>query len=269
MTSNEILKAEVLDILFENRNKHYGAYALRKQYNHRLGMALGIALTVIVFACLLLLGIDRRKEISKTLFEKPPVELTPVDLTPPPAEPPRPATPPASAPVATIQHTLTIQIVPELDPQDAVPEIGELVAPQIGTVTQEGGLPTENRTMQESQAQAANVGKEEAAGRNFEVVERQPEFPGGQLAWSNFLSRHLRVPDELEAGERKTVAVKFWVAEDGSITRFEVVQSAGALFDNEVIRVLRKMPKWKPAIQNGQAVAVTFTQPVTFQAFEE
>jgi protein TonB len=48
-----------------------------------------------------------------------------------------------------------------------------------------------------------------------------------------------------------------------------VVQSAGAVFDNEVIRVLKKMPKWKPAIQNGQPVAVTFTQPVTFQAVEE
>jgi protein TonB len=100
-------------------------------------------------------------------------------------------------------------------------------------------------------------------------VERLPEFPGGVNAWSAFLGRHLRVPDDLEAGERRTVQVKFWVGEDGSVTRFEVVQSAGAVFDNEVIRVLKKMPKWKPAIQNGQPVAVTFTQPVTFQAVEE
>jgi protein TonB len=77
------------------------------------------------------------------------------------------------------------------------------------------------------------------------------------------------VPDELQAGERRTVQVKFWVGEDGSVSRLEVVQSGGAAFDNEVIRVLRKMPKWQPAVQNGHPVAVTFTQPVTFQSVEE
>ena len=57
--------------------------------------------------------------------------------------------------------------------------------------------------------------------------------------------------------------------EDGSITKFEIIQSGGAAFDNEVIRVLKKMPKWKPAVQNGQNVSVMFTQPVTFVAYEE
>jgi protein TonB len=63
--------------------------------------------------------------------------------------------------------------------------------------------------------------------------------------------------------------VKFAVGVDGSITHFEIIQSGGTDFDNEVIRVLKKMPKWKPAVQNGRNVAVMFTQPVTFMAFEE
>ena len=63
--------------------------------------------------------------------------------------------------------------------------------------------------------------------------------------------------------------VRFAVGVDGSITQFEILQSGGTAFDNEVIRVLKKMPKWKPAVQNGQTVSVMFTQPVTFVAYEE
>jgi len=63
--------------------------------------------------------------------------------------------------------------------------------------------------------------------------------------------------------------IKFIVDADGSVTGFTVVRSGGYAFDNEVIRVLRKMPKWKPAIQNGHAVTVSFTQPVTFVGLEE
>ena len=85
----------------------------------------------------------------------------------------------------------------------------------------------------------------------------------------NFLNKYLRTPDELEAGQKRTVLVRFAVGEDGSITKFEIIQSGGAAFDNEVIRVLKKMPKWKPAVQNGQNVSVMFTQPVTFMAYEE
>jgi len=84
-----------------------------------------------------------------------------------------------------------------------------------------------------------------------------------------FLSRNLRTPSELEAGQKRNVMVRFTVGEDGSVTQFEIVQSGGEAFDREVIRVLKKMPKWKPAIQNGRPVSVLFTQPVTFLAVEE
>jgi protein TonB len=85
----------------------------------------------------------------------------------------------------------------------------------------------------------------------------------------NFLNKYLRTPDELEAGQKRNVIVRFAVGEDGTVTHFEITQSGGSAFDNEVIRVLKKMPKWKPAVQNGKNVSVMFTQPVTFMAFEE
>ncbi len=103
----------------------------------------------------------------------------------------------------------------------------------------------------------------------FVPLEKGPEFPGGPEAWSKFLNRHLQTPADLEAGEKKTVLISFLVDADGSVTGFKVVRSGGNAFDNEVIRVLKKMPKWKPAIQNGHPVVVPFTQPVTFVGFEQ
>lgn len=271
MTSNEILKADVLDILFENRNKQYGAYALRKYYNNRLGMALGLGLSAILAMGFWLNQSSVHSQYSEPEFKKEVVKLIACPIIPL-EEPDKPATPPAArpaTPVATIRHT-NILIVPDVPPNEAMPEVGDLADPQIGTRTVAGDLPTVNHTIDSPPAPpAAGTGNTDMEETRFAPVERLPEFPGGVSAWSAFLGRHLRVPDELEAGERRTVQVRFWVGEDGSVTRFEVAQTAGAAFDNEVIRVLKKMPKWKPAIQNGHPVAVTFTQPVTFQAVEE
>jgi protein TonB len=85
----------------------------------------------------------------------------------------------------------------------------------------------------------------------------------------DFLSRNLLTPGDLEAGQKRSVLVRFSVSEDGSVNQFEIVQSCGEAFDREVLRVLRKMPRLKPAIQNGSPVSVLFTQPVTFVAMEE
>ena len=73
----------------------------------------------------------------------------------------------------------------------------------------------------------------------------------------------------IRAGREKNVAIRFQVSAEGIVTNFEIVQSAGRAFDNEVIRVLKKMPKWKPAIQNGQPIPKAFTQPVTFMGVEQ
>jgi protein TonB len=72
------------------------------------------------------------------------------------------------------------------------------------------------------------------------------------------------VPGDLEDGEKKIVVVRFIVSTEGSLTGFEVLQSAGNIYDQEVIRVLKKMPKWKPALQNSVPVSKSFTQPVSF-----
>jgi protein TonB len=267
MTSNEILKADMLDILFDNRNKQYGAYTLRKYYHHRLLKALGIS-----FGCMFLLAM-LIKTNAFTRIEKSHAALTMRDLFIPPAptkkiEPPRPQVAQASqAPALQKRFTDKIEIVLNT-PHNLVPAFTDLDSAVISDVDGKGkGKPyqpivnTGGGGTGEKPAQAAFVPEP--------LIQKEPEFPGGMAAWLNFLNRNLRTPDELQAGDRKTVMIRFQVAEDGSVTGFEVARSAGAVFDNEVVRVLKKMPKWKPAIQNGLPVSRYFTQPVTFVAEEE
>ncbi|RYE37819.1 MAG: TonB family protein [Hyphomicrobiales bacterium] len=85
----------------------------------------------------------------------------------------------------------------------------------------------------------------------------------------DFLGRSLSASSDMQPGERRSVLVRFWVDEYGNVGRFEVLQSGGTAFDNEVLRALKRMPKWKPALQRGRPVATSFVQPVTFQAPEE
>ena len=99
--------------------------------------------------------------------------------------------------------------------------------------------------------------------------ERDPAFPGGQEALKQFLARNLNTPEDLQNGEKKVVKIKFQVDKDGSVTTFEIVTSGGNVFDREVVRVCKKMPRWTPALQNGINVPVNYILPVTFIGVEE
>ncbi len=266
MNSNEILQADLLDILFEGRNKQYGAYILRKHYNKRMLFSLGIALPGILA---LLLLFPR----GGTLTVKPPqvkedltlitVVIPDDELKPPPPATPRPPSVPAVAQQAFHDN---IRLV-DKTPVNAM--IAQDLIINVSDVTMDG-----DPVPAPYVAPVPPVSTEPSAGMqpNATVeapIQREPEFPGGLQAWLNFLQRNLEVPSALEAGEKKTVMIRFQVAADGMVTGFEVAKSGGRLYDNEVIRVLKRMPRWKPAIQNNIPVARSFTQPVTFVGVEE
>ncbi len=89
-------------------------------------------------------------------------------------------------------------------------------------------------------------------------------FPGGVEVWESFLKRNLKPPTELAPNEKKMVQVQFLINADGSVTNIQIVQSAGATFDKEALRVLKRMPYWKPGIENGRAKNSIVTQSITF-----
>ena len=275
MTSNQILTASFLDILFENRNKEYGAYSIRKAYPKHLMNAIGLMLLLVLAFCLYVMSKPKKNNeaggypIHDTLV----VNLKPYHEKEKPKEPQpqrtveaQPATKPDFVPVI-VEHEVEHPVPDRTDTSkynpgaENKPPTGsgahnfiQAEAGPVTNITPESTKPIEPETPVILEAAAVSV---------------QPEFPGGTEAWMKYLQRMLRVPDDLEAGERKTVRVRFVVNADGDITDIIVLQSAGIGLDKEVLRVIGKMPKWKPGKQHGKAVAVYFTQPVTFKGPEE
>lgn len=268
MTSQQILSSDVIDILFEHRNKQYGAYRLRKDYPKELGKAVVMAVS---FAFLLLFFI--RPSAAETFVKPEDGKIVIVQQVALPEEkkpePPQQQKQMPKVPVRQVKAIDQFKFVKK-DVVDPVPTQDMMMKAAISDITTHG---TDVGTIQPTRITetkgAGNAVEKEPEPVKELIPDKQPQFPGGAQAWAAFLSRHLVAPETLETGEKRTVLIRFYVAEDGGITNFQVVQSAGHSFDNEVIRVLRKMPKWTPAIQGGRTIPVSFTQQVTFVGVEE
>ena len=266
MTNKEILHADLLDILFENRNKAYGAYALRKNYNYRLRWALGIGLSL---ASILIFVNSRGKE---KLWEKPSLgkpeiivhtSTVPDDKSQQPKTQQRP-----KQQIAQIKSTAGILIVRDDIPTD-IPTQDDLRGSEISDHTTMG-TPSNAVTPPSTTRIENGTGKESDEPKEKEIVLSQSDaqYPGGKEAVSKFLTKYLKTPGELADGEKKVVLVRFMVDADGTISKTEILQTDGDDYSQEVIRVLGKMPKWIPAMQNGTKVATWFTQPVSFIGVE-
>jgi periplasmic protein TonB len=266
MTSKEILNAPMLDIVFDNRNKEYGAYTLRKFYENRLGLALAFSLSAVFLICLL---IARASGSGGELFtpEKPPVIVDwviPPDPIIPPPQPVKNINPPSRSEVFTVP-----EIVPDIKMTNKLPDVQTLSnAEIINTKTPDVPGGPGGPGVTPVTAVIPSSTKPEEPVKEVPLIQRKPQFPGGEQAWMDFLRKWLDVPEEIAVGERKTVVVQFQVSEEGVVTNFQILRSAGRSFDNEVMRVLKKMPRWEPAIQNNRKVATTFQQPVTFTSYE-
>lgn len=97
------------------------------------------------------------------------------------------------------------------------------------------------------------------------MMTQKAEFPGGFAQWQEFLNKNILFPEELEVGESKKVVARVAIDKDGNLKVLSIVQSAGRAFDNEVLRVLKKAPKWNPELHNGMPVPVTLSLPITFE----
>ncbi|NND78225.1 MAG: energy transducer TonB [Flavobacteriales bacterium] len=111
-------------------------------------------------------------------------------------------------------------------------------------------------------AQDPNDQKEESV---FTTVEQMPEFPGGMDALMKYLGENIKYPEiARESGKQGVVYVSFVVRKDGNITDSKVLRGIGNGCDREALRVVSKMPNWKPGMQKGKAVSVQYTLPIKF-----
>jgi protein TonB len=276
MKQDKILGSDLIDIIFDDRNKEYGAYALRKGYDNRMMTALGTGLLLVVIF-IVATAAGKKKEVKEPDIPKKEEMLfrtvvMPMEKIKAPEAPKEPVKQKPVKKRATIKYTtppvikkdnaVTTPMVPnkELDNKDiaAKTEAGKTADKVV--VTDKPAIVTSTGTG------TAGSG---ASQPDFVAEEKDPEFPGGTLALRQFLSRNLDTPEDLENGEKKLVRIKFQVGKDGTVTAFEIVTSAGNEFDSEVVRVCKKMPRWKPAVQNGINVPVSYVLPVTFIGVDE
>ena len=99
-----------------------------------------------------------------------------------------------------------------------------------------------------------------------EIMEERPSFPGGQQKLMEFIANNIRYTDEMkETGITGRVVVSFVIKKDGSIGEPKIIRSIHPLFDNEALRVISSMPKWRPGSQRGKRVEVTYSIPILFK----
>jgi protein TonB len=276
MLNHYMSKEDVLDILFANRNKSYGAYLLRREYPGRLKKSMAFMLGGVLLLGAGLEWKGAQRPTFPTMGHDPLHPTIIVNLQPPPVDPKpiqhpivRPATPhPAQPQLAPAPPTIAVtapKLVDEPNPAKLVPPQANLANQAVGVTTTKGtGDPGTVATSGTGSGTGKATETEAGNGEPFISVEQMPMFPGGEEALRKYLMRNLETPDDLEEGAQKRVVVRFVVDKDGAISACAVQQSGGAVFDEEVLRVIRHMPKWKPGIQNGRAVPVYFTLPVVF-----
>lgn len=260
ITELNLYKSEWLELVFDDRNKSYGAYDLRKHYASNLFKALGF--TTIGFVSLTL-----GYSLFLTHQPEPAMEkVVPVTLINPPVTKVKPVEPPK--PKVEQPQVQTVKYVRMTPTDDDLaknpPKIEDLQSAAISTVDQKGKIDP-NANLGLSDAPSVKPETEEQP-QPFGSVEVNPEYPGGESAWTKFLQKNLHYPSQaIESGIGGKVYISFVVEKDGHLTDFKILRSVGYGLDEEAIRVLKLVPPWKPGIQNGRPVRVMYTMPFNFQ----
>lgn len=257
-TTTIAVKVDFLDVLFEDRNKEYGAYQLRKKYSGNLSLAFLFALTAIALALSIptimnLLSkeelIDvRTKHPGVLIFIEPPVDVkNPIKEIIPPAVQPQKAFVAPAITAAEVDPGSQMIATTEIEPWQI---IGSFDIDGHGVI----GEPVETKI----------IGDGPSGDEVVVFSEIKPEFPGGEAKMNEWLSENLVYPPyPLGNGIQGTVIVRFVVGKNGQIGEIELLKP-NTHFNEEVLRVVKSMPKWKPGRQNGRAVAVWFVLPVVF-----
>ena len=252
METNKILNADILDILFEGKNKAYGAYELRKTYNKRITIAVaGVAFNCLLFFLTQLFANDNDKE-KKGIIVK---DVSLIDMKEPDVKKPEPPIvkpPKVDPPKVAIAKYTQLVIVKDNEVKEPLPEAAELNDTKIGLVNQDGvkddtyvAPPVEQGTS----IVEATKKDEEDYEKTLIKVEKEAKFPGGFEGWKRYLERNLNsnvaVDDGAPTGNY-TVKVQFVVDKQGGISNVQAIEvpkacpSCGA----EAIRVIKKGPKW-------------------------
>jgi periplasmic protein TonB len=267
--TRELSPVTLDDIVFEHRNKAYGAYELRTSYTSNLNRAFWIGVGCFMLMLLTNFIFARQKDKQETVVN---VDLTAQSLPDdelPVIEKPKEVEPPKEVEqVKTIAY-LVPEVVEETENETPPPPQEAIETAVISDKTQEGkeseGIAeTPPVAVETAVTKAVELAEEDNSP--FLTVEMKPSFVGGDKEMYKFLSQNLKYPSAAQrANIQGKVFLKFIVEKDGSITGVETMKGIGFGCDEEAARVVKLMPKWIAGKQNGRNVRVFFTIPVFFK----
>lgn len=265
MEANQILQSTLLDILFEGKNKAYGAYELRKTYNRRVATALAFTITVLL---LFMIGYNIAASLKNDKIIIPVISDT-VTLKNIPPDKPLLLPSPKLQPV----HVATMKFPPPIIVKDPLvtevpPEVKQLEGAKIDLSTVKGttdmGIVMPPSEMEGTHIAAVPVSKKSAADSTFIAVEIEAEFPGGPEAWQRYIRKAIMLQlDEFSDADYGTCLVQFIVDKNGNVSHVQATTMRGTKLAEIAVNTIRKGPNWTPAMQNGTYVNAYRTQPVT------
>jgi periplasmic protein TonB len=258
MDAKALLQANYLDILFDNRNKQYGGYELRKNYHKRMQKAIlfvVLAATALSASTLIKTTSTVKQALPKIYVTNCPMQI--IDIVPPPPSPP------ASTAVKPTVANVLPKIVEDNKAIEPPKTVDDLIGKESGKVDAVGSADgTEPATTNTNNSSGGGTHTTPTSNEIPVWTEQMPEFNGNLSA---YLQKHLRYPDAArENNIEGRVVVQFVVNEDGSIGNAVIKKGIGGGCNEEALRVVRAMPKWKAGMQNGRAVKVYYTLPITF-----
>jgi protein TonB len=244
------------DIVFENRNKEYGAYSMRKKYNRTLLISFVIGIIALAAAiitpyfratALQIKSRDKQREVIAVMENLDQPDDLQIEAPPPP--------PPAET-QQQIKYVAP-EVVDSIKPDEEV---------QLMTMDESVESVQDEEVVEVVEVVEEEVEEYKPPAEVFVIVEEMPSFPGGNEALFKFIYDNIEYPrDALENAIEGNVVVRFCVTYQGKIEQAEVIRGIHPSLDAEAVRLINKLPTWNPGKQAGNPVNVWYTLRVQFQ----
>lgn len=268
MSKVNLSSSEWCDLVFQGKNKEYGAYALRARLPRRFNIAVALVVVVALVGfsipSLIQMATPREKVVmvevtTLSALEEPEVKQEEMKRI-------EPVAPPPPALKSSIKFTAPVikkdvEVADEDEMKSQVELTQTKVAISIADV--KGNDEVHGRDIAELKQVIVQAPPEEKV---FDMVEQMPQYPGGTAALMKFIGANLRYPVvAAENGVQGRVTCQFVVGKDGVVREVKILKALDPYCDKEAIRVIQAMPRWIPGKQNGQEVAVKYTVPIMFK----
>ena len=276
MSKIDLLDQRWIDLVFEGKNEAYGAYAIRQDTSKRNLFAMLALVGGLAFIVLCFLGVNVAQNAIAAAQAEHETEVALEQIEEEAEE--------QEEEEVEVVYEETEQLVAEetvmnsekftaYEMEDDAPEMQTKTQDEvaqsdiaIGAIDYDKGSDEAEHVLKVNEKVVDEVPPKVEETKVFDVVEQMPQFKGGDAALMDYLNKNIKYPVIAEEnGIQGRVVTTFVVERDGSITDVKVIKSVDPSLDKEAVRVVKAMPKWNPGKQNGSAVRVKFTLPVTFR----